>query len=763
MSTIRRQITITGQVQGVGFRPFIYLLAHRLGLTGKVYNSGLGVIIEIQGTTKQTAQFVRDAIQQAPSLSSPNLEKDQIIPIIPDESHFYIAGSQSGNNRDLSITPDAAICSDCRRELLDPNDRRYRYPFINCTQCGPRYTIISDVPYDRPHTTMRVFKMCDACQAEYDNPANRRFHAQPNACPECGPHVWLTDATGQIIEEEDPIKLAVQWLEDGKILAVKGLGGFHLAVRADDNHAVASLRLRKLRQAKAFALMVRDLEAARQIATFDSTAADLLQTSAAPIVLCPKLPHHKLSDQVAPHSREFGIMLPYTPLHVLLMLGNYPALVMTSGNSTDEPIEADNTHALARLAEIADGFLLHDRAIFTSCDDSVVRLVQGRPMLLRRARGYVPRMLDLDRQSKLDILALGSDLKNTVTILKEDKAFVGQHTGDLENENTSRVAFNSTEKLLALSGAQPAAIVCDLHPAMVSSRHARDFQQPVVPVQHHHAHIAAVMGEYQINHPVIGLALDGLGYGSDGSIWGGELLLVERARFRRLGHLSHFQQPGGDMAGRQPWRMALSCLHAAFGTELARNLAKQFLSCSAEESDPILTMLEKGINCPATSSLGRLFDAVSALIGVCRQNTYEAQAAIELEFIADPNPESTYQYQWLEQDGLTILDNRKVIQQILDDLQNKLPTDRIAGRFHSYLINALSDAACSQARQHECKTICLAGGVFQNKLLLEGIINRLEQQGLTVRFNRKLPVNDGSISFGQAVVADALIAEGAIP
>jgi hydrogenase maturation protein HypF len=754
----RRLLKITGQVQGVGFRPFVYNLANQLGICGYIANTTEGVLIEAQGTAETIESFIRSVITKSPRLASPQLAGSELIDIIENDDTFVIKCSMHTSGRRMSITPDSAVCEDCIKEMFDPADRRYRYPFINCTNCGPRYTIAFDIPYDRPNTTMYKFTMCEDCQREYEDPADRRFHAQPNACPVCGPKVWLADQQGGPVECDDPVGEAIRLLEQSKILAVKGLGGFHLAVRADDTAAVERLRSRKYRKSKAFALMVKDIETAEKFADINSCARELLGGIERPIVLCPKKQGGPIAGSVAPRSHYWGMMLPYTPLHMLLMEGDYPALVMTSGNNTSEAIETDNDSAAVKLRGIADNFLFHDRDIYTYCDDSVVAVVNDRPMMIRRARGYAPLPVTFRRQSDADILAVGSDLKNCVTLVKDQQAYISQHIGDLENSSTHESMRQTIDKLSALTFARPKAIVCDMHPSMFSTRLADSMKQPRIRVQHHHAHIAAVIGEHQLEGKVIGLAMDGTGYGTDETIWGCEFILADSRDFRRLAHLEAVAMPGGDMAARQIWRMAVSYLLRAFGYEQGLQYALA-LPFGADRGDVevVAEMIKRGVNCMPSSGLGRLFDAVSSLLGVCSHNEYEAQAAIELEYLADPN--TTEAYDFIAEkgsDGFLTISAKYVIAEIMADMERNIPAAVISAKFHNALADMLETTALKLAGSHSCKTIALAGGVFQNRYILEKLTSRLKAKGLGVYYNEKLPVNDGSISFGQAVVADAL-------
>ncbi|MFI4912162.1 MAG: carbamoyltransferase HypF [Sedimentisphaeraceae bacterium JB056] len=757
----RRLIKIAGAVQGVGFRPFVYNLANQLDICGYIANTTEGVLIEAQSSPETIESFTESVINRSPRLASPQLVSSKLIPIVEDDDTFVIKCSMHTSERRMSITPDSSVCDDCLKEMLDPMDRRYHYPFINCTNCGPRYTIAFDIPYDRSNTTMYKFKMCPDCQREYDDPDDRRFHAQPNACPVCGPKVWLTDETGKLTQCDDPVDEAIKLLEQSKILAIKGLGGFHLAVRADDTEAVERLRSRKYRKAKAFALMAKNIEAASQFAMINPCAEKLLNGIERPIVLCPKKDNDSICEPVAPKSHYWGIMMPYTPLHTLLMAGNYPALVMTSGNNTNEAIETDNDSAVIKLRGIADNFLFHNRDIYTYCDDSVAAVVNNHPMIIRRARGYAPRPIAVKRQSNVDIIAVGSDLKNCITLLKDNQAYTSQHIGDLENPSTHESMRQTIDKLSALTFAHPKVVVCDMHPAMFSTRIANSMKMPVIKIQHHHAHIAAVLGEHQLEGSVIGLAMDGAGYGTDDTIWGCEFLLASKKEFKRLAHLESILMPGGDMAARQSWRMAVSYLLRSFGYKQGTQYALALpFGIDPGDIEVVIEMLKKDINCTPSSGLGRLFDAVSSLIGVCQRNEYEAQAAIDLEYMANKEIGDAYDFiSSKENNELLTISAKYVIAEIIADMERNIETSIISAKFHNAVINMLEKTSCQLAESHNCNIIALAGGVFQNRFILEKLIYRLKDKGLDVYYNERLPVNDGSISFGQSIIADAIYAQ----
>lgn len=766
----RRRINVQGIVQGVGFRPFIYGLARQYGLTGYVLNDAGGVIIEVQGEAAAIEQFFQAIRAEPPPLAAiEHLTWETLPP--SDDTTFRIEASRSTADRHIFISPDVSLCPDCRRELFDPGDRRYNYPFINCTNCGPRFTIVQDVPYDRDKTTMRVFPMCPACQAEYDDPLNRRFHAQPNACPACGPHVRFFDRQGMALEAANALTIAAQKLAQGEILAIKGLGGYHLACDALNAGAVTRLRQRKHREDKPFALMVANLETARRLCQVNADEAALLQSRQRPIVLLQQRPGGPVAPDVGPHYNTLGLMLPYTPLHELLLDAfrqqfdpNRPAvLVMTSGNISDEPIAYQDDDALTRLSSIADGWLIHNREIHIRCDDSVVRVAGGGQQMFRRSRGYVPRPIRLAQPFPLPLLACGGHLKNTFCLAKGQQAFISHHIGDLENLETLTSFREGIEHFKRLFDIQPEAIAYDLHPDYLATKYALDSDIfPKIGVQHHHAHIAGVMAEHGLTGPVIGLSADGTGYGPDGAVWGGEVLVSTLADFERVAHLDYVPLPGGAQAIRQPWRMAAVYLWQTYGNDFL-GLDIPFVA-QAKGDSPLAArwrllerMIERNLNSPPTSSLGRLFDAVAALLGLRAEVVYEGQAAIELEMRAAPVKEG-YPFD-ITATAPARLDVRPVIRAVVADVQAGTPLPLIAGRFH-HTIAELLVAACVQARErHGLRQVALSGGVFQNRLLLEGVLSRLEARDFAVYTNRLVPPNDGGLSLGQAAVAAARLAQ----
>jgi hydrogenase maturation protein HypF len=701
-----------------------------------------------------------------------------VVAQIGSDQDFRIVHSAEGAEVRTLISPDVAICPDCLREMFDAKDRRYRYPFINCTNCGPRFTIIRDIPYDRPSTSMAVFPMCPACQAEYEAPLNRRFHAQPNACWECGPRVELWDKSGKRKECRDPIVEAVSALHAGLVVAVKGLGGFHLAVDATNPTAVALLRQRKRRVEKPFAVMVPDLRAAEEICELDDAASAALQSIQRPIVLLPKklrpVGDARLSiipDEVAPFNRYLGIFLPYTPLHYLLLSeGGFKALVMTSGNQSEEPIAIDNREAVDRLNGLADYFLVHNRDILLRCDDSVVRVAGSVTRQLRRSRGFVPVPVFL-KDDQPSVLAVGGELKNTICLTKGKHAFLSQHVGDLENAESYSFFHEAIEHLKRILEIRPEIIAYDLHPDYFSTRWALDQSgMQLVGVQHHHAHIASCMAENHLEGRVIGFALDGTGYGTDGKIWGGEVLIAGYEDFERAAHFEYVPLPGGAAAIREPWRMAVSYLAHYFGREF---LKPQFLKLdipflrqlNRPKAELLVRMMEQGVNSPLTSSCGRLFDAVAALVGIRQQVNYEAQAAIELEMAmassetASSEEDTAYPMKLLPElvpdDDHWIISTRPLFEALLDDLGRNLPAGAMSRRFHNGLVEGFVQLATLLQKKTTLNRVCLSGGTFHNIYLSERLEARLSEAGFEVFTQKEVPSGDGGLSLGQALVAAA--------
>ena len=772
----RWRILIQGIVQGVGFRPFVYGQALQWGLGGFVLNDSMGVTIEVEGSRERLEGFQRALHEQMPPLARIDTLTCEIL-LTQNETKFRIAHSEAGAERQALIAPDTTTCPDCLHELFDPQDRRHRYPFINCTNCGPRFTIIQNVPYDRAQTTMSVFPMCPACQAEYDDPLSRRFHAQPNACPVCGPRMQLMDEAGQAVEVEDegsgPIEMAARRLAGGSILAIKGVGGYHLACDALHVEAVARLRARKRREAKPFAVMVPDLETARRLCIVSEAEARLLQSHRRPIVLLRKHGDGLVAPAVAPGYDTLGVMLPYAPQHYLLLaafakLSNKPprgadvALVMTSGNLSDEPIAYRDEDARRRLLGIADGMLTHNRDIHMRCDDSVARIVGDAEQFLRRSRGYAPEPIRLGFDCPVPIVACGGQLKNTYCLGKGRQAFVSHHIGDLENLETLQSFQEGITHFEGLFGIRPEAIAYDLHPEYLATKHALDAEiQHKIGVQHHHAHIASVLAEHQIAGPVIGIAADGTGYGTDGAVWGCEIMSADLRGFERLAHLAYVPLPSGEQAVRQPWRMAAAYLQQTYGEDFLA-LDIPFTRELDHKSWRILNrMIVRQLNAPPTSSLGRLFDAVSALLGVRKQVVYEGQAAIELEVQADIQDARIYPFSIgkIAQGKPAQLDVRPMIRAIVEEIQQGVARERIAGSFHLTIAEMLATSCVRVREQIGLQTVALSGGVFQNHMLLERLLVRLEEQAFQVYVNRRVPANDGGISLGQLAIAAARLAD----
>ena len=758
---VRRQIEVSGIVQGVGFRPYIYRLATRRRLRGTIRNTSAGVTIEIQGSAEAVQNFVEHLPVEAPPLARITSvavhEMECLLAQGEHDGDFRIVHSQEGDAVRTLISPDVAICPDCLRELFDPADRRYRYPFINCTNCGPRFTIIRDIPYDRPSTSMAKFAMCPACLAEYEEPLDRRFHAQPNACWNCGPQVEIWDKSGERIECHDPISEAVSALHAGLVVAVRGLGGFHLAVDATNPTAVSLLRQRKHRVEKPFAVMVPDSQAAEEVCELDDAGRAVLQSIQRPIVLLPKKRSGLIPDEVAPFNRYLGLCLPYTPLHYLLLgVGGFKALVMTSGNQSEEPIAIDNREAVRRLSSLADYFLVHDRDILLRCDDSVVRVTGGVTRQLRRSRGFVPVPVFL-KEDQPSVLAVGGELKNTICLTKGKHAFLSQHVGDLENVESYSFFHEAIEHLERILEIKPEIIAYDLHPEYFSNKWAlQQCGAKLVGVQHHHAHIASCMAENNLDGRVIGVALDGTGYGTDGHIWGGEVLLAGYEDFNRAAHLEYVPMPGGEATIREPWRMAVSYLALHFGREFLELDIPFTRQLSRPKVDVLLRMIELGPNSPLTSSCGRLFDAVAALIGIRQQVNYEAQAAIELEMaIGESQDENGYPLELAPDGDGWIIGTGPLFESLLDDLRGNLPAATISRRFHNGLVEAFVKVALLLREKTALNRVCLSGGTFHNVYLSQRLEARLSEKGFEVFTQKEVPSGDGGLSLGQALVAAA--------
>ena len=762
------ELHIQGIVQGVGFRPFIYNLATQLTISGTVSNTSAGAFIQAAAQRSTLDSFIARIRSDAPPLAE--ILSVDVRPFNPEKlqhSGFVIQQSSSESSASTAIPPDIALCDDCLKELLSAQDRRYKYPFINCTNCGPRFTIVETIPYDRPKTSMRVFPMCPVCQEEYEDPANRRFHAQPNACPQCGPQLSWHDREGTLLECKDPVAEAVSALGDGKIVAIRGLGGFHLAADACNEQSVALLRQRKSRPTKPLAIMVKNLAAAASFCRLSEEEKDCLTSPQHPIALLPKRDNEVLAAGLCPGVGDIGIMLPYTPLHHLLFRSPKcpAALVMTSGNHSGHPICISNEDALENLTGIADYFLLHNREILTRVDDSVTKKLQNTMRLFRRARGFTPSPVVLSHQFP-PLLGCGGGLKSTFALARNNLAFVSQHIGDLFNLESFDFYTEQIKHHQQVFEIEPEAYIRDLHPDYLSSRFADESDAEVYKVQHHHAHAAAVMAEHHLDEPVLAIVLDGTGYGSDGTIWGGEILLSRLDGFERLGHLQYLPLPGGDRAAEEPWRMALSTLYQIYGRDCLkkRYLPELLRTVNVSQREILVDMVENGFNSPDTSSCGRLFDAVAALLNLRLRSDYEGHAAMELEALATKamHPHWFHELEavmsqdnspFLSQEGgkEEIISN-EFVKMILSKTAEDLSVSRIALDFHTELICAISKLAIKLAGQNNLTKTVLSGGCMQNRLLMEGLFHLLAQANLQVYTGVKIPVNDGGISFGQILI-----------
>jgi hydrogenase maturation protein HypF len=762
VSTLKlARISAKGIVQGVGFRPFVYQLAVKHKLKGWVCNTSEDVKIEVEGDKTSIEQFFAELQQNAPPLAQ---IESVSINYHPPQGYqgFEIRHSIAQEDKYQLISPDIATCHACLEEVFSPEDRRYYYPFTNCTNCGPRFTIIEDIPYDRPRTTMRAFRMCPACQAEYDNPLDRRFHAQPNACPKCGPELKLLDAAGNTVIVPDVIAAATRFLREGKTVAVKGLGGFLLACDATSQQAVELLRQRKKRQFKPFAVMVANMAEVKKYCYVSETEAKLLKSSQSPIVLLPWKPDTGICQAVAPNIKYMGVMLPYTPLHHILLRETGLPLVMTSGNISEEPIAKDNDEAVRRLAGIADYFLVHNRDIYARYDDSVTMVERDEVQIVRRARGYAPHPIHLPFKSR-QVLACGAEEKNTFCLIRDNYAFISQHIGDMENLETLEHFENTINLFKKLFRIEPEIIACDQHPEYLSSKYALELADKLnnvklVPVQHHHAHIVSCMIDNKIEAPVIGVALDGTGYGSDGNIWGGEFLMVDYKGFQRMGQLEYLPLPGGATAIKRPYRIAIGYLLKLLGKNALVSELDFLTEIDSTEIELIKQQIKSGLNSPLTSSMGRLFDAVSALTGVRGVIDYEAQAAVELEMIAyeagDLVGNENYPYDIIEQNGLFVVQLKTLFSAIVSDLSRGISKSVMSVKFHNTVARMVTEMCQVIAKRTGINQVALSGGVFQNRLILRKVIPLLEAANFSVLTHREVPCNDGGISLGQAVIAN---------
>lgn len=748
----RLKIKITGSVQGVGFRPAVYNYAISFNLKGYVQNTFQGVIIEVEGERDSLNKFVEKLKNCPPVLSRIDSFQINELPFNGYQDFKIIISEEEGTANTL-ISPDTSICNDCLKEVKDKNDRRFSYPFTNCTNCGPRFTIVKDIPYDRKKTTMSVFKMCPDCLKEYLDPTNRRFHAQPNSCFSCGPSLELIK-DGKTIESKDCILKAKELLAQGNIIAIKGLGGYHLACDAQNEEVVSKLRNRKYREDKPFALMAKNIETIRNFCKISQKEKSFLLSIPKPIVLLKKKNNSKIAKSVAPKQKYLGFMLPYTPLHYLLFDNSpYQALVMTSGNISDEPISYKNKEALNRLPNIADYFLVHNREIHMRCDDSVGRIINHKELIIRRSRGYVPLPIKLNFNFKKEILACGGHLKNTFCLVKDDQAFISHHIGDLENMETLasfREGIDHFKKLFSIS---PEIIAHDLHPEYLSTKYALEHSSLLVGVQHHHAHIVSCMAENALSEEVIGVAFDGTGYGSDGKVWGGEFLITSQKSFKRIAHLKYLPMPAGEKAIKEPWRMVISYLYQIYGDDFI-NLPLEFVKKLPPNWPLILKIITQNINCPETSSMGRLFDAVSTLIDFKERVNYEGQAAIELEMMAKEEVKKFYDYEIIKSKDKLIINWERIIQGIVGDLIKNISKSVISAKFHNTITYIILEICQKIRKQTGITKVVLSGGVFQNIHLLKNTYNLLARNKFNVYTHSRIPPNDGGISLGQAVVAN---------
>ncbi|MCD6119786.1 carbamoyltransferase HypF [bacterium] len=786
---IRYRVSITGIVQGVGFRPHVHKLAEEFGIFGWVLNNSSGVTMEIEPPSGQGRahldRFLSALVDDKPPLSRIlTLEISELPPV--GFTEFGIRKSERIAGELTLISPDVAICDDCKRELFDESDRRYEYPFINCTNCGPRYTIIRNIPYDRAMTTMASFEMCPDCEREYRDVEDRRYHAQPDCCWDCGPHVeYLRVESMNCADEKDAMTQASYDLSRGLIVGIKGLGGFHLACDAKNADAIETLRKRKRRAfSKPFAIMVRDISAAKAICDVNDAEAKLLESGASPIVLLRRkaLNPHLVCSEVAPGQNRLGVMLAYTPLHLVLFkkleemnnkdAGNMPVLVMTSGNISEEPLVANNDEAIEKLSELADGFLVHNREIHAKCDDSVARVIGGQPQLIRHSRGYSPFPISFSTDGPM-ILAVGAQKKNTFTLTRERFGFLSPHMGDMENLETLEFFEKTLEHYRKLFTIEPEAVVCDMHPHYLITGWAKEYAAKaglkLIEVQHHHAHMAAVLAEHGESGTALGVSFDGTGYGTDGTLWGGEFLIGDMRGFRRYGHFHPVMLAGGESAIREPWRVAVAMVEAIDDRELAERFMAQYERMLAAKGESgagveaarladVRLMLERNLNRVPTSSCGRLFDGISALLGICKVANYEGQAAILLEErMVGEHDSGACEAAWMNEDGKLVFDWRHTIQEIVKDVLDGVPAGVISAEFHRTVVDVICNVAHRARDDEGIELVTLSGGCFQNAYLVEKTLERLCNEGFKVLYGCLVPPNDAGISLGQAAIGRSIL------
>lgn len=760
MFPLRRvYIKVIGIVQGVGFRPFVYNSAVSLKLKGWVKNNSEGVFMDLEGDEKSLNMFIDNLRGNPPPLS--RIEKIELEDMETiNYLCFEIKNSDTSEDKITLISPDIAVCKDCIREIQDNNNKRCKYPFTNCTNCGPRFSIIKSIPYDRDKTTMKKFLMCKFCTMEYKNPADRRFHAQPNSCPECGPELWLEDIYGKIENVLNPIGFVREKLKEGKIFAVKGIGGFHLVCDAENSEAVRSLRERKKRKYKPFAIMLKDMDVVKKYCIVTEKEEEILSGIRKPIVILQKNPSIHFPEEIAPKQKNIGVMFPYTPLHILLFDNELEALVMTSANGYGLPIEYENESAKKKLKDIADYYLFHNRDIHIPVDDSVVKVIKGKMRIIRRARGFVPEPIIVNNIKP--ILAVGSNMKNTFCIAKENFLILSQHNGDLDNVETYENFIRNIEHFKNIFQFSPQFIACDMHPDYLSSAYASESKLEKIQVQHHHAHIVSCMVENKLKEKVIGVAFDGTGYGIDGAIWGGEFLICDYRSFERIGHFQYVIMPGGDKAVKESWRMAVSYIYEAFKCEGEGKVKSIIEKLYGDKGLNIIKVLKSGINCPKTSSMGRFFDAMSSIFGICHESDYEGQAAIELEaalelkISANEEIDISYPYEIRGEENF-IVDASKAIKKIVEEkiILNKIEKGPL--KIHNTIVHIIVDMCKKIRNKVHINKVALSGGVFQNSYLLRKAIDELTKNDFLVYTHKEIPCNDGGLSLGQIAVANEFI------
>ncbi|WP_330375425.1 carbamoyltransferase HypF [Inediibacterium massiliense] len=745
-------LKIQGVVQGVGYRPYVYNQAIIFNIKGWVSNQGSALVVDLEGERNNVKEFLKRIIKEPPKLA--HIEKIKITPTkLTGYKEFNIVKSSSGENETQFVAGDVSICSECLSDILDPSNPRYQYAFTNCTSCGPRYSIIKRLPYDRINTTMKSFKMCPICEKEYNDPNHRRFHAQPNCCPECGPSLQLLNSKGEDLLSEHQIKDTIHFIKQGKIVAIKGLGGFHLACQAENEEGIEVLRRRKNRPHKPFAIMVKDIETAKELAYISKEEEQVLLSNKSPIVILNKKESSILPDIIAPNTKKIGIMLPYTPLHYLLFKDGISFMVMTSGNVSGGPIQYENDEAVDYLRNIADYFLVHNREIHIPVEDSVAVVIDNKEVVIRRARGYTPYAIDMKVNN--EIIAFGAEQKNTFCLSKNGYGYLSQYLGDLKDFDAYSTYKKAIDNLTELLDSTPNMLAFDLqsrYPCLQDPKY--QFKRKVI-VQHHHAHMVSCMVEYNLFDAVIGVVFDGTGLGTDETIWGGEFLVGTRKSFDRVGHLKYVTIQGGDQAIKEPWRVALSYLHS-----MNYDANKVLKGINQEEIYMVTQALDKNINCFKTSSMGRFFDCVSSILNLCHRITYDAQGAIELENIVNPSIEEDYEYCIIHKDHVYQIDYDSIILGVLRDLKEEIPTSVISAKFHNTIGNATVDLVCKISKRYDIKQVVLSGGVFQNNYLLLYVSKKLKERDLVVYYNQQIPINDSGISVGQLAIADVIGGKG---